>query len=69
VLGRPLVPTVSAFTQATKDAVHGADRTQVLILLKQALVYFCRRLITIVFTVQCLDDGSTLLGTEGAWLH
>ncbi len=69
VLGWPLVPTVTVLGQAAKNTVHGADRTQVLILLKQALVHFCRRLITVGFTVQCLDDGSSLLVTEGARLR
>ena len=69
VLGWPLLAPITALAQAAKDAVHGTDRTQVLILLKQALVHFCRRLITIVFTVQSRDYGDTLLGTECAWLQ
>ena len=69
VLSRPLKAPIAVLAQAAKNAVHGADRTQVLILLKQALVHFCRRLITVGFTVQCLDDVGTLLGAEGAWLH
>ena len=69
VLGWPLVPTVTVFAQAAKNAVHGADRTQVLILFQQALVHFGGRLVTIALTVQCLDYGSTFLGAEGARLH
>jgi hypothetical protein len=34
VLGWALLAPITAFAQAAKNAVHGADRTQVLILLK-----------------------------------
>ena len=69
VLGWPLPAPITVFTLATKNTVQGADRAQVLLLLQQALIYFCRRLITKGFTVQCLDYDSSLLITEGAWLH
>jgi hypothetical protein len=69
VLGRPLLAPIPVLAQAAKNAVHGADRTQVLILLQQALVHFGWWLIIIRGTVQCLDDSSTLLGTERARLH
>ena len=69
VLGGPLLPALAVFTLVAKNTVHGADRTQVLILLQQALIYFCRWLITIGGTVQCFDDDSALLVTQSTWLY
>ena len=69
VLRRPLQASIPILAYITKNTVHGANRTQVLILLQQALVHFCWRLITIRCAVQYLYDGSTLLGTQSARLH
>ena len=60
---------ITVLTQSAKNTVHGADRTQVLILLQQPLVHFPWRLITPGFAVQRLDYHRTLLGTERAWLY
>ena len=69
VLGWPLLTSLPALIQLPENPVHGADRAQILLLLEQTLIDFCRGLITIGSTVQCLKHGGPLLRTQRPWLH
>lgn len=69
VLGWPLMTPIPILAYPAKKTRPRADRTQILLLLKQTLIDFCRRLITIGGTVQRLKHCGLLLRTQRARLH
>ncbi len=69
VLRRPLITPLTGLLNASEKAMHRTDRTQITLPLKQALINLCRWLITVVFAVQRINDGSAFLRTQCSRLY
>lgn len=57
VLRRPLRTPLTGLLPASEKVMHGAHRTQILSLFQKTMAGLGRRLITIGFAVQRVDDG------------